>query len=39
MLKMVQLAEQIEWAVTHNALPEVAAFLPGVREDEWRIVP
>jgi hypothetical protein len=27
MLKMVRLAEHIQWAKKHNALPEVAAFL------------
>ena len=35
MLKMVRLAEHIHWAAKHNALPEVAAFLRGLREDEW----
>ena len=35
MLKMVRLAEHIQWAAKHNALPEVAAFLRGLREDEW----
>jgi hypothetical protein len=35
MLKMVRLAEHIEWAEKHNALPEVAAFLRGLQEDEW----
>jgi hypothetical protein len=34
-LKMVRLAEHIEWAEKHNALPEVAAFLRGLQEDEW----
>jgi hypothetical protein len=33
MLKMVRLAEHIEWAEKHNALPEVAAFLRGLQED------
>jgi hypothetical protein len=36
MLKMVRLAEHIQWAEKDNALPEVAAFLRGLREDEWR---
>src|SRR5262249_33874015 len=35
MLKMVRLAEHIQWAEKHNTLPEVAAFLRGLREDEW----
>src|SRR5204862_350805 len=35
MLKMGRLAEHIQWAEKHNALPEVAAFLRGLREDEW----
>jgi hypothetical protein len=35
MLKMVRLAEHIQWAAKHNALPELAAFLRGLREDEW----
>jgi hypothetical protein len=34
MLKMVRLAEHIQWAEKHNALPEVAAFLRGLREDK-----
>ena len=32
MLKMVRLAEHLQWA---GALSEVAAFLRGLREDEW----
>jgi hypothetical protein len=35
MLKMARLAEHIEWAEKHNALPEVAAFLRSLGEDEW----
>jgi hypothetical protein len=35
MLKMVRLAEHLQWAAKHNALSEVAAFLRGLREDEW----
>jgi hypothetical protein len=35
MLKMVRLAEHINWAEEHNALPDVEAFLRGLREDEW----
>jgi hypothetical protein len=34
-LKMVRLAEHIQWVEKHNALQEVAAFLWGLREDEW----
>ena len=36
MLKMARLAEHIQWAAKHSALPEVAAFLRGLREDEWQ---
>jgi hypothetical protein len=35
MLKMLRLAEHIEWAEKHNALQEVAAFLRGLQEHEW----
>jgi hypothetical protein len=35
MLKMVRLAEHLQWAAKHNALSEVADFLRGLREDEW----
>jgi hypothetical protein len=35
MLKMARLAEHIQWAASHNALREAAAFLRGLREDEW----
>jgi len=35
MLKMVRLAGHLQWAAKHNALSEVAAFLRGLREDEW----
>jgi hypothetical protein len=35
MLKMVRLAEHLQWAAKHNALSDVAAFLRGLREDEW----
>ncbi|TMJ81809.1 MAG: hypothetical protein E6G76_24645 [Alphaproteobacteria bacterium] len=31
MLKMVRLAEHLQWAAKHNALSEVAAFLRGSR--------
>lgn len=35
MLKMLRLAEHIEWAAEHGALESVAIFLRGLREDEW----
>lgn len=35
MLKMLRLADHIEWAAKHDALQPVAAFLHGLREDEW----
>lgn len=35
MLKMLRLVEHIEWADKHDALQPVAAFLCGLREDEW----
>jgi len=35
MVKMVRLAEHIQWAEKRNTLPEVAAFLRGLLEDEW----
>ena len=35
MLKMLRLAEHIEWAAAHGALESVAAFLRDLREDEW----
>jgi hypothetical protein len=35
MLKMVRLAEHLQWAAKHNALAEVATFLRDLREDEW----
>ena len=34
-LKMISLAEHIQWAAEHGALERVAAFLRGLREDEW----
>ena len=33
--KMIRVAEHIEWAADHGALEPVAAFLRGLREDEW----
>ena len=36
MLKMARLAEHIQWAAKHSALAEVAAFLRGLRENEWQ---
>jgi hypothetical protein len=35
MLKMVRLAEHLQWAAKHNALPEVAAFLRGLSGTTW----
>jgi len=35
MLKVLRLAEHIEWAAGHGALESVATFLRGLREDEW----
>jgi hypothetical protein len=35
MLKMLRLAEHIEWAADHGALDSAATFLRGLREDEW----
>ena len=35
LMKMLRLAEHIEWAAEHGALESVAAFLRGLREDEW----
>ena len=34
-LKMISLAEHIEWAAKHGALESVAAFLRGLPEEEW----
>jgi hypothetical protein len=36
MLKMARLAEHIQWAAKHSALAEVAAFLRGLRENDWQ---
>ncbi len=35
LMKMLRVAEHIEWAAEHGALEKVAAFLRGLREDEW----
>lgn len=35
MLKMLRLAEHIEWAADHGALESVSRFLRGLREAEW----
>lgn len=35
MLKMVRLAEHIEWAANHGGLESVAKFLRGLREEDW----
>ena len=33
--KMLRLATHIEWAEMHGSLPEVAAFLRKLAENEW----
>ncbi len=35
MLRMLRLAEHIEWAAAHGALEAAPAFLRGLREHEW----
>ena len=35
MLKMLRLAEHIEWAAKHSALEPVSTFLRGLREQDW----
>jgi hypothetical protein len=35
MLKMLRLAEHIEWAAKHGDLEPVARVLRDLREDEW----
>ena len=35
MLKMLRLAEHIEWAAQHGALESVARFLRELREEDW----
>jgi hypothetical protein len=35
MSKMVRLAEHIQWADSHRVLPQVAAFLRNLREEDW----
>jgi hypothetical protein len=34
-LKMVRLAEHIQWAEQHGALDSVSTFLRGLREVDW----
>lgn len=34
-LKMLRLAEQIEWGATQGALEAVARFLRELREEDW----
>jgi hypothetical protein len=34
-LKTLRLAEHIEWAAANGALDTVAAYLRGLREDQW----
>ena len=33
--KMMRLEEHIRWAEQHGALEDVAAFLRGLREEDW----
>ena len=35
MLKMVRLAEHIEWAAKHGALEGIGKFLRSLTEDQW----
>ena len=35
MLKLLRLAEHIEWAAKHGGLDAVARFLRSLPEDEW----
>jgi hypothetical protein len=35
MLKMLRLAEHIEWAAKHDALDSVGKFLRELREEDW----
>ncbi len=35
LLKMLRLAEHIEWAAEHGGLEAVARFLRALSEDEW----
>lgn len=35
LMKMLRVAEHIEWAAEHGALKSVATFLHGLREDQW----
>jgi hypothetical protein len=35
MLKMLRMAEHIEWAAQHGALEVVAKYLRSLPEDQW----
>lgn len=35
MLKMLRLAEHIEWAAQHGVLESAARFLRGLSEEDW----
>lgn len=35
MLKMLRLAEHIEWAAKHDSLEAIGKFLRELREDDW----
>lgn len=39
LLKMLRLAEHIEWAEAHDALARVATFLRALREEDWHHTP
>ena len=35
MLKMLRLAEHIEWAAKHDSLEAIGRFLRELREEDW----
>jgi hypothetical protein len=35
MLKVLRMAERIEWAAKHDSLDTIAKFLRGLREEDW----
>ena len=35
MLKMLRLEEHIRWADKHGSIGEIAAFLRGLKEEDW----
>jgi hypothetical protein len=38
LLKMLRVAEHIEWAAKHNALVPISTFLRNLREEDWHHV-